>query len=130
MVKQNGRRWIAIVFCSAILEGCVHFPAWHYGPDNQTREDFEQRVEAAFRLQNHMTSEVMVLQESSQDQKKQDAIFKAEQDMQDACGYLNEYASKEIDDLDAGFLLLNQVENSVAGCETAAHKLETLLKDR
>ena len=128
MVKYKRPRWIAIAVYSLLITGCGHFSVLRYGPDRQSREDFERRVEAAFRLQNHMTSEVMVLQEGYTD--SHNAILQAEQVMQKKCGYLNEYASKEIDELSIGFLLLSRVEDSVADCEAAARNLEALLKNR
>lgn len=126
----KSRMWVAVVVYSVFAQGCAHFPSWRYGADGQPREEFERRVEAAFRLQNSMTSQVMVLQEVNQDGSNQDAILQAEQVMQKKCSYLNEYASREIDGLDTGFLLLSRVEDSVADCEAAAHKVEALLKDR
>lgn len=98
-----------------------------YGPDRQPRDEFEHRVEAAFRLQNTMTSEVMDLQDVSQD-VEQDAILQAEQVMQIKCRYLNEYASKELDGAGTGIVLLSRVEDSVADCEAAAQALQVLLK--
>ena len=74
-----------------------------------------------------MTSKIMLLQESGQDDKKQDNILQAEQHMQKECTYLNEYASREMDGLDTGFLLLSRVEDSVTECERAAKKVESLL---
>ncbi len=113
-----------------LIQGCASFPLWRYGPDGQSREDFERRVELAFRLQNHMTSEVMILQESGLDANDKEAILDAEQSMQKNCAYLNEYASREIDGLDTGLILLSQVEDSVLECETAAYRLEKLIKMR
>lgn len=117
-----------IALHTLFLQGCSHLPLWRYGPDGQSREAFEKRVETAFRFQNNMTSEVMIVQENNPGDHHQDAILQAEQFMQKKCSYLNEYASKEIDGVDSGFLLLRHVENSVADCEEAAHKVEELLK--
>lgn len=128
MVKYKRRLWIMIALHALFLQGCAHLPLWRYGPDRQSREAFEKRVEAAFRFQNSMTSEVMILQENNPGDHRQDAVLQAEQFMQKKCSYLNEYASKEIDGIDSGFLLLRSVENSVADCEAAAHKVEEILK--
>jgi hypothetical protein len=130
MVKYKSLSWIAIVVYSVLAVGCTHLSVLRYGPDRQPREAFEHRVEAAFRLQNHMTSEVMILQEVNQHDQNEEAIFQAEQEMQKKCSYLNEYASREIDELSTGFLLLSRVEDSVADCEAAAHKVEAMLKNR
>lgn len=130
MGNLKSRMWVAVVVYSMLAQGCAHFPSWRYGPDRQLRDEFERRVEAAFRFQNSMTSEVMVLQEVDQDGKNQDAIFQAEQLMQKKCTYLNEYVSREIDGIDNDFQLLSHVEDSVAECEAAARKVEALLKER
>ncbi len=127
MVKKESLAWLAIAINSVLVAGCGHFSVFRYGPDWQPREEFEHRVEAAFRLQNAMTSEVMVLQDVNQD-AGQEAILQAEQVMQNKCGYLNEYASKELDGAGTGILLLSRVEDSVADCEAAAHALQALLK--
>jgi hypothetical protein len=118
---------VCVAVIAVLLQGCAPFSIWGYGPDGQSREEFERRVEAVFRLQNRMTSEVMVLQESDAASKDQDAILQAEQVMQKSCGYLNEYASREIDGLNKSLLLQRRVENSVADCESSAHKVEALL---
>lgn len=118
---------VHIAVISVLLQGCVPFSTWGYGPDDQSREEFEHRVEAVFRLQNRMTSEVMVLQEGDVASKDQDAILQAEQVMQKNCSDLNEYASREIDGLNKSLLLQRRVESSVVDCENSAHKVEALL---
>ncbi|MEQ1544104.1 MAG: hypothetical protein ABL924_03515 [Methyloglobulus sp.] len=126
------RRWIGVAtfVIAALLQGCMPFSLGKYGPDGQSREEFEKRVEAAFRLQNKMTSEVMVLQEGDVDAKDQEAILQAEQLMEKNCNDLNEYVSRDIDGLSKGLLLQRRVEKSVRDCETAAHGVEVLLKAR
>jgi hypothetical protein len=121
---------VAIIVIAGLLQGCMAFSMGKYGPDGQSREDFEHRVEAAFRLQNKMTSEVMVLQEGDVATENQEAIFQAEQVMEKNCTYLNEYVSRDIDGLNKGLLLQRRVEKSVLDCETAAHNVEALLKTR
>lgn len=117
----------ALALIIGLLQGCV--PAlMSYGPDGQTREEFEQRVEAAFKLQNQMTSEVMEIQSDKTDAKYHIPIIQAEQEMEKTCTHLNEYVSREIDGLNKSLFLLKRVENSVIDCETSAHKVETLLK--
>jgi hypothetical protein len=119
---------MALISIASLLQGCMPYAIWGYGPDGQSREEFEHRVEAAFRLQNRMTSEVMVLQEGDGVVGKHEAVLLAEQNMQKSCSSLNEYASRDIDGLNKGLLLLRRVENSVFDCETAARKVEALLK--
>jgi hypothetical protein len=121
---------VATIVIAGLLQGCMPFSMGSYGPDGQSREAFEQRVEAAFRLQNRMTSEVMVLQEGDVVPKDQEAILQAEQLMEKKCSYLNEYVSRDIDGLSEGFLLQRRVEKSLLDCETATHSVEALLKAR
>lgn len=126
------RRCIGIVTCvtAGLLQACMPFALGKYGPDDQSREEFKWRVEAAFRLQNRMTSEVMVMQEGDVAAKDQEAILQAEQLMEQNCNYLNEFVSRDIGGLNKGLFLQRQVEKSVLDCETAAHKVEMLLKAR
>jgi sugar phosphate isomerase/epimerase len=128
MPAFNIRTGVALAVLAVTTPGCTHFPFMRYGPDRQTHDEFERRVEAAFRLQNNMTSEAMIMQESKRANENQETIAKAEQRMQQACHYLNEYAAKEMDGEGAGFLLLSRVEKSVAECEQAAHRLESLIQ--
>lgn len=111
-----------------VLQGCTAYSIWGYGPDSQTREEFEHRVETAFRLQNRMTSEVMMIQSDGSNTQHHVPIIQAEQIMEMDCSHLNEYASREIDGLNKSLLLLKRVENSVADCEASAQKVEELLK--
>jgi len=114
---------------ASLLQGCMSLSVLRYGPDRQVREDFEQRVEAAFRLQNKMTSEVMVIQSDGSNPRKHEPIIVAEQLMEKHCRYLNEYASRDVDGQSKSLLLLRHVETSVVDCESAAEKVEELLEE-
>jgi hypothetical protein len=119
---------IAATAIAGLFQGCVPFPVWGYGPDNQSREEFEHRVEAAFRLQNNMTSEVMIIQSDGSDSQYHAPIIQAEQAMEKSCSYLNEYASRDIDGLNKSIILQKRVESSILSCELAARNVEALLK--
>jgi hypothetical protein len=56
-----------------------------------------------------------------------DALLEAEQHMREACAPLNEYASRESDDLNIGLLLRRRVEKSAIDCEQAALKVKSML---
>jgi hypothetical protein len=118
---------VAIAILSGLLHGCGSF-LWGYGPDGQPRDEFEHRVEAAFRLQNRMTSEVMVIQSDGSNPKEHEPIIQAEQVMEKNCNDLNDYVSRDIDGKNKSILLIRRVENSVLACETSAQKVEELLK--
>jgi hypothetical protein len=121
-------RLFKLVCISMTLSVAACAPFWSFGPDSQTREDFERRVESVFRLQNSMTSEIMDIQSDGSDHKEHLPIIVAEQTMEKNCRDLNEYASRDIEGENKSFFLLKRVENSVTKCEAAARKVEALLK--
>ena len=108
---------------TTLISGC----AVGYGANSQSREDFEHHVEEVFRLQNKMTSEVMMLLESDQ-VKNPELLTLAEQHMQQICADLNEYVSRDLDGLGSGILLSQRVEKSAIACEQAASMIKQLLK--
>lgn len=115
---------VVLFVLSAVNQGC----ALRYGPDKQSRGEFERRVEAAFRLQNQMTSEVMIIQSDGTDAKEHQPIIQAEQIMEIRCRYLNEYAALDLDGQNKSLLLLKRVESSVVDCEKSAQEVQGLLK--
>jgi hypothetical protein len=127
LFKYGYYKVVAVSVIAGFLNGCASL-VWGYGPDGQSREEFEHRVEQAFRLQNRMTSEVMVIQSDGSIPEQHDPLIQAEQIMEKNCSYLNEYVSRDIDGQSKGLLLLKHVENSVSDCESSAQKVEDLLK--
>jgi hypothetical protein len=117
---------LKLIFITLMLSGCAMPFFGGYGAHGQTREEFSRYVESVFRLQNSMTSEIMALPETD-GTKNHDALLEAEQHMQEACGPLNEYASRESEDLNIGFFLSRRVEKSAIDCEHAALKVKSLL---
>ena len=131
MTKWNATRinfpGVMLMFMTLMLSGCVT-PFWGgYGENGQTKEEFTRYVEKVFRLQNSLTSEIMELPETDETDNHE-ALLQAEQSMQEACGPLNEYASREKDDLNIGLLLRRRVQKSAMDCEQAAQKVQSLLK--
>ncbi|MCK9636059.1 hypothetical protein V3O24_11250 [Methylobacter sp. Wu8] len=112
---------------AALISGCTIPFFSGYGANSQSREDFEHHVEEVFRLQNQLTSEVMMLLESDESPKN-DALMQAEQRMQQVCADLIEYASRDIDGLSSDIFLSQRVEASAIDCERAALELKPLLK--
>jgi len=119
-------RSLMMIAVAVILSGCAT-PFFGYGANGQSREEFARHVEEAFRLQNSMTSQVMMLLDGGE-VKNSDALVRAEQHMEQICGPLNEYASRDIDGLNIGFLLQRRVEQSAIDCEKAAQEVEFLLE--
>ncbi|MCX7101525.1 MAG: hypothetical protein NTX38_08540 [Methylobacter sp.] len=110
-----------------LISGCSVPFFGGYGANHQSLEDFKSHVEEIFRLQNQMSSEVIMLVESGEE-NKHDALKLAEQKMQKTCADLNEYASRDIDGLSISFSLHRRVEKSAIDCENAALAIKPLLK--
>jgi len=119
------RSLIAVIF-SMLLPGCGWL--WgSYGANGQSREEFERYVEDVFRLQNSLTSEVMMLQETDE-LKSSERVQQAEQLMRQQCDSLNEYVARDVDGQSSSFLLRRRVEKTAVECERAARDLEALIK--
>ena len=125
----NARGLMLIFIMAPPLSGCALPFFGGYGEQGMTREEFTRYVEDVFRLQNSITSEVM-MQLEGDDTKKHEALLQAEQDMQGACRPLNEYVSRDIDGLSTGLFLRRRVEKSAIDCERKAQKVKSLLKDQ
>jgi hypothetical protein len=117
---------LMLMIIMLMMSGCATSFLGGYGANGQTQEEFTRYVERVFKLQNNLTSEIMSLPETD-DTKNHDAILAAEQHMQEACAPLNEYASRESEDLNIGLFLRRRVEKSAADCEQAALKVNSLL---
>ena len=120
-------RSLATYVVALLMSGCAIPFLGGYGANNQSREEFEQHVEEVFRLQNRMTSEVMMLLENDES-KKPEALMQAEQHMRQACADLNEFVSRYNDGLSNGLFLQMRVEKSAIACEQAALAIKPLLK--
>jgi hypothetical protein len=117
---------LMLMSVTLMMSGCAT-PFWgSYGANNQTKEEFTHYVEGVFKLQNSITSEIMEYLETD-DKSDHDDLLKAEQHMQEVCGPLNEYASRESEGLDTGLFLSRRVEKSAIDCEKAALKVKALL---
>jgi hypothetical protein len=112
------------VITSTLLFGCNTAFLGGYGEENQTLSAFAERVETVFKFQNSMTNAVMLL-----DTEPSEIILNAERKMHTACQPLNEYAAREMDNLNVDFSLQKRVENTAISCEKAANQLQILLKN-
>ena len=132
MTKWNAG-WVSfpglmLLSVTLIISGCATPLVGRYGENGQTKEEFTHYVEDVFKLQNSMTSEIMALL-AADNENNHDDLLLAEQHMQEACGPLNEYASRESEGLNIGFFLSRRVEKSAIDCEHAAQKVKTLLEN-
>lgn len=121
-------RSLVVVLFAMLLPGCGWL--WgSYGVKGQSREEFERYVENVFRLQNSLTSEIMMLQES-EELNSPEQLLQAEQHMRQQCASLNEYVARDVDGQSSGFLLRRRVEKTAAECERAATDLRDLIKPK
>ena len=116
---------LMLISVTLLLSGCGTPFLGSYVTKGQSKEEFTRYVESVFKLQNSLTSEIMEYLET--DVSNHDDLLEAEQHMQQACGPLNEYASRESEGLSTGILLSRRVEKTAIECEQAAEKVKLLL---
>ena len=117
-----------LVLMTTLLMGCSMPFMGGALVKTQSDSDFARYVEEVFRLQNSVTSELLVLSESDNVNDNIN-LSKAEYSMQEACGPLNEYAEREKDGASIGFFLLQRVKKSAVACEKAAQFVKIQLKN-
>lgn len=98
-----------------------------YGANGLSREEFARYVEDVFRLQNRMTSEVMMLLDTDELDGGHEDLLRAEREMHEVCASLNEYAERDIEGQSIGLFLRRRVEKSAVDCEKSAFRVEALL---
>jgi len=108
------------------LPGCALLST---GFEDDSRYTLREHVEDIFRRQNNATSEVMMLSMEEFESEEFIDLTVAEEEMENACAALNEYAVRARDQLSTGFWLKNRVLNSIDECEGATQIVESLLKD-
>ncbi|MDO8939586.1 MAG: hypothetical protein Q7U98_10545 [Methylicorpusculum sp.] len=119
---------VRVLFCMPLLLcSCQGVLTGQYGEYSQSREEFTLYVEDVFRLQNQLTTEVMMLG-GVDDSDEYDALLQAEQNMHAICDPLNEYATNEIDGASISYFLRRRVERSAVACERAAKEVGAKLK--
>lgn len=111
---------------SALTASCSSTVLSAHSDSHIDKLPFPRYVENVFRLQNSVTSEVMMLLDSL-DAKNQATILLAEQHMHKVCQPLNDYANRASDGLNTGLWLKIQVEHSTLDCELAAKAVQSAL---
>jgi len=117
-----------LILLAMIMTGCASPFSVGYGAHRQSRDEFARYVEDVFRLQNRMTSEVMMLLETDDTGTNHDDLVQAERQMHEVCGALNEYADRDGEGQSIGLFLGRDVEKSAVNCEQAALRVEALLE--
>lgn len=129
---MGGRLIFISVLLIFLLQGCALTAKVDGDKSRLSSQDFAQYVEAVFRLQNSITSDLMSLQ-AEDEEVDQSLLLKAEQSMREACAPLNSYVSKEMDGTSTGFFtrffLKNKIEKSAIECEKCANEVRLLLKN-
>lgn len=121
-MRSAGYRTFLVAALLAIQTGCATLP-----PDAQQYDSFAKYAESVFRHQNELTSRLIMMNDygASNGSEK---LQKAEQEMNDACYLLNEYAEREMAGESIGLFFMHQVQGSVEKCDHKIQKLEALLK--
>ncbi len=120
-------RNVILILLVIIMTGCASPFSVGYGAHGQSRDEFARYVEDVFRLQNRMTSEVMMLLPTDESGSSHDDLLLAERQMHEVCTSLNEYAVREIEGQRIGLFLSRNIEKSAVGCEQAALRVQALL---
>lgn len=120
-------RLLLLLSTTLTLSACAGTLFGGYGPNHQTKEEYIRYVEGVFKLQNSVTSEIMLMQENGEKPKNQEALFQSVQLMDKTCAPLNDYVEQEMDGQSASFFLQHSVEKSASNCEQAAKAVKALL---
>lgn len=121
------RNIILLMSLTLTLSACTSPFIGGYGPNHQTKEEFIRYVESVFKLQNSVTSEIMLMQENGEKPKNQEVLLQANQIMDKACAPLNDYVEREQDGQSTNLFLQHRIENTASDCEKAAKAVKILL---
>ncbi|MGD0959120.1 MAG: hypothetical protein ABSB19_04860 [Methylomonas sp.] len=108
---------------TAWLSGCLVSCAT--APANSGFNNFSGYAESVFRHQNAVSSRLMMSYDA--DQIDDDDIENAEDDMNNACSLLNEYAERENSGESMGWKFKSKVKDSIQNCDVNVRRLEDLL---
>lgn len=117
----SGNKALLIATLLVVQTGCSTLP-----PRAQRYDSFAEYAESVFRHQNELTSRLIMMDEDGAlgDNAR---LQNAEQEMNDACYLLNEYAEHEMAGESMGLFFKRQVQASIEKCDRKIQKLETLL---
>lgn len=117
-----GYKGSLIVILLVAQSGCATLP-----PNAKQYSSFAKYAESVFRHQNELTSRLIMMHDygASKASKK---VQNAEQEMNEACYPLNEYAERKMAGESMGIFFMHEVQGSVEKCDRKIQKLESLLK--
>lgn len=117
----SGHKPLLIAALPVVLTACSAF-----SHSTQHENSFAKYAESVFRRQNELTTRLIMMHEDySLDGNEK--LQHAEQEMNDACYPLNEYADNEMTGQSMGLFFKWQVQASIEKCERKIQKLESLL---
>lgn len=108
-----------LIFSLLATAACTTLP-----PAAKAYDNFADYAESVFRHQNVLTSRLMMMNDFD-NEKLEDA----EQEMNDACHLLNEYAEREMAGESMGLFFKREVQASIEICDEQIQNLETLLTE-
>jgi len=109
------------IITTLVSPACSSLP-----PAAQQYDSFAEYAEAVFRHQNSLTSRIMMMNESNP-VSGNDRLQNAEQEMNNACYLLNEYAEHEINGESMGIFFKRRVQASIENCDIKIQNLEHML---
>ncbi len=86
-------------------------------------------VEAVFKRQNAITTQVMMLTDIALSAEDEAELMQVEAQMQQDCRLLNAYAIKEMNHQSTSLLFKKRVKDSAEACDESVDELESLLDD-
>lgn len=92
------------------------------------QDRIRMQLEDLFKRQNNASSAVMMLTMDSPEAEQFEDLLDAEQEMLEACDPLNEYAVRELEHMDLGIMLKQQVLRAMDVCTEATDYTEKLIK--
>ncbi len=113
-----GKRWLSLFSLMLPMAGCATMSG-----------DLRERAEAAFRRQNELSSQFMLigLELESTNPGRYERLTSAERSMLNACEVLNELAIMKRDGKRVGFNQKRHIPSTLSRCESSADGFAHLL---
>ncbi len=121
-------RVTTLLFFIPLLASCRVLGGAGLAGNGRPGQSFSEYAENVFRLENRLTSEVMMLSDTD-GTANLPAIVQAEQRMHQACQALNDYATQKTEGRGVGIWLPIRARQSAVACENAAKTLQAALAE-
>jgi hypothetical protein len=113
------------------MEACtsIHTRTLEQGETQMSQAQFAKQFERVFRYHNRITNQlIMELPSLSLDEEDAEDLTNAEEQMNEACGTLNEVASLEAVSQHADFWTERELPEAVPECEEATQAVDDLFR--